>query len=590
MKFVGFDIETVGASAEFSSGSAVWDAGRLYSQDPLELIDTLRKLGRQGYTLGAHNAEYEVTNLLWRQGEEVSIHYHQGHYKVAFWRTGRSRRMTQIWCSHKLSGGLPLDELGRAIGLPKYPTPQRLQGGDPDRYTWLCEAHGVGECQECYNLRDAEIVWQFLTQLEMWVSPHGVKLHPTLPKISFELWQQLDPNQQQQISAPAIRDLARQAYHGGRCEVFQFGRIDGVHTYDRKYYYAWLLSQSRLPDCRYLHLAEHTPWSVLEGEALGVVEATCWVPEMHLPPLPVQLANLLCFPVGTIKGVWTMSELREAAKRGVEVLELGRGAWSERWLRPFAQFADVLIKARWDYEQAQDPRQAIPKFLANAAAGRLGMDEAQERWIFKRWRAGMSAQNLKGWSLETDRTHVYLCKQQRIHGIARGSNVLWAAHLTAYGRLHLQEDLELAGQAAVYCDTDSVHSRFELTQGEELPGALRSTGFFEQGLYLGPKLYRLEGYDGARLVRAKGIPRRAADAYLLSGQASYQTVLGVIKGIAIGKEPGQWLDVERHRRTALLGRQLLNPKAIRELDQVSETLPLVCSLEALRDWSLRIEV
>lgn len=590
MRFVGFDIETSGPSSVFRSGAAFWSEGSLFTTDARELIARLRQLGRAGYVLGAHNAEYEVTNLLWRCGEEVSVHYHQGHFTGAYWGAAKSRRKVQVWDSYRLSGGLPLDVLGESMHLPKLATPQRLLGIDPDRYAWLCDRHERGECEECYNVRDAEIVWKFLTELNAWLEPHGVELSRTLPKVSFDLWSRLEPGAQQMVSSPSVRELGRQAYHGGRCEPFMFGTVRGVHVYDRKYYYASLLRDSAMPDCRQLRQGAVTPQLLLDLDALGVVEAVVWVPEMHVPPLPVVVGGVLCFPIGTIKGVWTFGELRLALNRGCELLELGQGVWSRSRLYPFSLTADVLIQARLAYEQAQDAREIVPKQLANALAGRLGMDDRQERWIFKRWRKGMSNLNRKGWSLETDRTHFYLCRQQKIIGTAKGANVLWAAHITAAGRSLLLGDLELAGEQLVYCDTDSVHSTKPLESIEGVPGALRSIGYFDVGLYLGPKLYRLEAYDGARTVRAKGVPRRAAEDFLQSGKASYQTVLGVIKGIAIGREPGQWLDVECHRRTILCSRQLLNPKALREPDQLSETTPVVCSLEALRDWSPRIEV
>ena len=590
MRFAAFDIETSGANSEFRSGAVFSDQGGAYFEDPHALIGALRRLGKAGYTLAAHNAEYEVTNLLWRFGEEVSVHYHQSHFTGAYWGAARSRRKVQIWDSWSLSGKLPLDVLGASLHLPKLSTPQRLLDIDPDRYAWICERHEVGECLECYNVRDAEIVHRYMSELVAWLEPHGVELSRTLPKVAYDLWAKLQPDMQQTTAAPELRALGREAYHGGRCEAFQYGAVEGVHTYDRKFYYASLLRDAPMPDCRHLKTGRPDLGVVADPENLGVVEAVVWVPEMHVPPLPVVVGGMLCFPVGTIKSVWTLTELRAALDRDCEVLELGRGAWSSQRLYPFGLTADVLIAARLAYEQSQDAREVVPKQLANALAGRLGMDERQERWIFKRWRKGMSSLNRKGWSLETDRTHFYLCRQQQIVGVAKGANVLWAAHITAAGRIALLNDLEAAGEHLVYCDTDSVHSTMPLESVEGVPGGLRFTGYFDVGLYLGPKLYRLESYDGGRLTRAKGVPRRAADDYLDSGKASYQTVLGVIKGIAIGREPGQWLEVERHRRTILCGRQLVNPRALREPDQRSDTVPVVCSLEALRDWSPRIEL
>lgn len=579
MKVCAFDLETAGADSDFGSCSTFDDTGGRYFTDPTEAIDYLRRRAKSGYTLAAHNAEYDVVNLLWKQGEDVTVHVHQSQFTCAYWRYAGKRRNVQVWDTLRLSAGLSLDDLGRAVFCLKYPTPQRLRGIDPDRYEWLCEQHGIGECVECYNVRDAEIVYRFLTLFDEWVTSLGLKLKRTLPSLALDLWSTFDPGMQQVIRSRPARDLAREAYHGGRCEPFMLGRVERVYTYDRRMQYAAILHGRDFPDCRELRLEQRYSGPADFAGVEGVVRCTVYQEPRHIPTLGAVIGRQLIYGVGTFTGTWTAPELRAFLSRGGVLLETHDALWGTKTVRPFITTALALIERREAYRAAQSPLELLPKMLGNALAGRLGMEERQERHIIRRWTPGLSDRDVRGWALESTERAVYLTNHQTIPRAAPGANVLWAAYVTAYGRLQLLEDMEAAGAALTYCDTDAVHSTAPLPTYGDFPGQLRDTGEFDVALYLGPKLYRLESFDGAKLVRAKGVPRRYADDYLTSGRVDYQTSIGVVQALASRHEPGSWVDVERKRHLGLATRHVVNPSALSEPDQVSETEPLLLALD-----------
>lgn len=579
LRFAAFDIETSGDDSTFVSGAAFADGVGIYFTDPLELIEHLRRLGRKGYTLTAHNAEFDVVNLLWRYGEDVTVHVHQASYTCAYWRCGGKRHSVQIWDSQRLAAGLALEQLGEAISCPKFATPQLLLGRDPDRFAWFCELHDQGECVECYNVRDAEIAWRFMTMFAGWVEPMGLALKRTLPSLAYDLWAAWDSGKQAMIHSRPARQLARNAYQGTRCEVFKYGSIGPVHTYDIRAQFCAIMATADFPDCSRLTLsARYDGPSGLEGVE-GVFEAVVYQPEAAVPVLAARIGSQLVYGVGTIAGTWTAPELRAAFARGVELLEYGAALTTTYTCRPFEVTAFALLARREEYRVAGSPLEVLPKMLGNALAGRLGMDDNQERHVIRKWSGGLKPADYRSWQLESTDRAVYLTRHQVIPRPAPGGNVLWAAYITSLSRLQLLEHLEAAGAGLVYCDADSVHSTTPLTTFGDHAGQLRETGDYDVSLYLGPKLYRLEAYSGEVVVRAKGVPRRYAERYLLTGDASYQTALGVVKGLAVGAEPGAWIDVERVRHVQLAGRQLLNPRALRERDQVSETEPLSLALD-----------
>src|SRR5438270_4454685 len=166
MKYCAFDTEGRVGGSGFESVSIYSDSTRYYGQSVAEAINILTNHALEGYTLAAHNAEYDISVLFWQHGYNVKCIYFNDRFNRGEWKAGKKGRIVQIWDTLRLSGGLPLRKVGEAIGYPKYETPQCLLGIEPDRYKWKCDQHNKWECVECYAIRDAEIVYRFLENYE----------------------------------------------------------------------------------------------------------------------------------------------------------------------------------------------------------------------------------------------------------------------------------------------------------------------------------------------------------------------------------------------------------------------------------------
>lgn len=575
MKICAIDVETVGALREWHSGALWSDETTLYTTSRNEFLSALRSHARQRFTFFAHNAEFDGTAAFWDGGEDFRIHYVNDVYDCGYWRFGTADRNAQLRDTVKLSAGMSLAMLGDAIGLPKYATPSALLGEDDWRPSWMCDAHDRRECVECYNLRDAEIVWSFVNALREWCEANGIQLRKSLPGMAMELWRQWDGDVHQHVPSREIRDLARKSHHGGRCEVFKYGVVPWVHTHDIRSHYGWLLATMELPDCTTLtHSRQRVEFDDI-ANAVGIVDATVDVEQQHIPPLPVVHEDKVYFPVGRFRGQWTIPELANAIDHGASIVCVHEAAWTHKIVKPFQMTASALLDLRERALQHGDNRQLIYKLLLNSIVGRLAMRETQVRRIYRRWKPGMTADQLRGYELESSANAVYACREigQQIH--SKSSNVLWAASITAAGRVKLYHHMRQADTSLVYVDTDSVHSTSAVATGPDMPGQLVSKGEWDRGVYVGPKLYHLSSEDGRRETRAKGIPASAAEAYINDGRTTYQRSLSVREAIAHGLPAGTWIDTSRELGYAIGARTVHDFAAVSERDGYSPTSPVV---------------
>lgn len=575
MKICAIDIETTGAVRQWRSGALWADDGSYYTESQADFLAALRSYAKQRYTFFAHNAEFDGTACFWDAGEDFRIHYVNDVYDCGYWRYGTADKNAQLRDSVKLAAGMSVAQLGEDIGIPKYPTPSALLGEDDWRPSWMCETHDRRECLECYNIRDAEIVWSLVNALREWCEEHSITLRKSLPGMAMELWHKWDGDVHQSIPTLKIRELSRKAHHGGRCELYKYGVMRLIYTHDIRSHYGWLLATLNLPDCSVMKYAVDAIDFDNIADAMGVIDATVDVEQQHAPPLPALHDGKVYYPVGRFRGQWSIPELANALDYGASVVKVHEAAWTNKTVKPFQITASALLDLRERALQHGDNRQLIYKLLINSIVGRLAMRETQVRRIYRRWKPGMTAEQLRGYELESSANAVYACREigQQIHD--RNGNVLWATTITAAGRVKLYDYMRQAGANLVYCDTDSVHSTSALQTGPNMPGQLISKGEWDRAVYVGPKLYHLSSDDGRDEIRAKGIPIDAAERYIHDGKTTFQRSLTVREAIEHGLPAGTWIDTSRQLGYGIGARTVHDYAAVRDRDGYSPTSPVV---------------
>ena len=579
-------------------GVAFWygDRGQ-YLTDRDAIVAELRRCADEGFWFCAHNAEYDVHVIFWQLGIPARIVSYNGRFHHAEWKFDPKRPALQVWDTLSLSYFQSLQSMGDAIGCPKLETPQSLLGGDPDRYRWRCERHGVGECVECYAVRDAEICWRIMDTYRRLLGDYGVTPRATLGSAAVALWQQLDHPGDVSIRSQRVDALARASYHGGRVEPFVYGNVRDLHTADVAGMYPAVMLSQPMPDMTCLDWCDGSSCypEVIHWE--GVSECSVYVPDMTVPPLPCVADGRLYFPVGRFRGVWCHVELRAAVARGAVIERWHRSVYSPRHVYPFTTYIGVLSELKTEYKRTRDARREQVKCLLNSLYGRLGLSGGQTMEVT--WPA--SADDIRG---DLSRLHpelidgrLYLRRSTDLRKLSPLANVLWASTITAAARVRLLDLMDLQGSSLVYVDTDSIYSRDPINGLGSGAGQLEDTGRWDRALIIGPKLYRLESdhpcdaeigdrcprckrrverlSQNCRITRAKGVAKGVADEYLTHGEARFSHAVRTREAMRSGLTAGSWTEIVRTQRLVPAKRQVLDRDWSRVAGGWSATVPVV---------------
>lgn len=336
--------------------------------------------------------------------------------------------------------------------------------------------------------------------------------------------------------------IAREAYFGGRTEVFQPTADEGF-SYDINSAYPAALVETALPTGQRYELETAGAQAAYRNGKEGVFMARVDVPEdMYIPPLPVRIGPRVCFAVGPLQGTWTAPELREAERLGCTVQIDGGISWgeSEKVLAPFMEH----VWARRDANRENKALYTWHKFMANSLTGKLAERPDKERVMLFPDESDIVF--CPGGSCGARCSGAATCKRSKCcDGACRGScgrwsavdhygtiwsaplwkisdcgHVHWAAYLTAATRIKLARQLRADGQGgrtALYCDTDSVYATAprDLDIGPKL-GEWGDDGPISDFFALAPKMYRY-AFEGGEQVKAKGlsgITRADFDAFV----------------------------------------------------------------------------
>jgi hypothetical protein len=144
------------------------------------------------------------------------------------------------------------------------------------------------------------------------------------------------------------RGLAHAALHGGPISVLRGGAPYATQIDVRKAYLAALYQEVPIVGPEggwYTHGGRK--WSQLH-KLVGLVDATVRVAQhpddpSWLPPLPVHFGTGSAYCTGTLRGCWTIAQVRDAELRGeIEVIEVHQFAYAPQTRPLFAEIADFF--------------------------------------------------------------------------------------------------------------------------------------------------------------------------------------------------------------------------------------------------------
>lgn len=308
-----------------------------------------------------------------------------------------------------------------------------------------------------------------------------------------------------------VEQFIRASYCGGRTEVFKIVLDHPANHYDVNSLYPfemekeYPIGEPEYYDDGDIAQQYFENW-MNDHEGLGFVSCEVFIPDQHIPPLPIKMGKLT-FPTGYSYGTFTYIELENAIKTcGVKVLKYHEVCHFSRTFKVFENFIDTMyeIKERGTIEKNESLR-SFGKLLMNVGYGYTGMnrdDKTKLESIEKidQYDHVISINEEQGFiEVQADVKSEYI-------------QVQVASYVTSYARLDLLKALKYGDEHGIvyYCDTDSVVTDVtfppEMVDKVEL-GKWDLEKTPERGLFLRPKVYVEVEPDGNENIKFKGVSK-----------------------------------------------------------------------------------
>ena len=341
-----------------------------------------------------------------------------------------------------------------------------------------------------------------------------------------------------------IEEFLRDAYCGGRTEVFKIQLNSKAYHYDINSLYPYIML-GEFPIGKPTHiddseLAEHY-FETWQRDKIGIGFLYCevYIPYQHIPPLPVKMGKL-AFPCGTVYGVWNFEELAYAIdKCGCKITKYYEVVFYEKTYPVFERFINTMIEIKNEgTKTGNEALRTFGKLLMNVGYGYTGMRRDDKTSL-----RDISEINDHDVIKFADDFLGYIEIPTEIN--AEYIQVAVAATVTARARLQLLETLHYcdAKGEVYYCDTDSIVTDVklpdEMVDSVEL-GKWDLEGEPLKALFLRPKVYA-ELLEDETNVKFKGVSHETQKELTFD---SYQELLEEIQE---GKK--EYVVVEKNRTT-----------------------------------------
>lgn len=338
-----------------------------------------------------------------------------------------------------------------------------------------------------------------------------------------------------------MAEYERDAYYGGRCEVFKRGE-QRTFSYDVNSMYISVMRDELIPDPSTGVYCDNGFNGCIDKylyKYLGVWHVKVKTPDnIYIPVLPVRLDGKLKFPKGTFSGKWTSVELIYALEKGYKILEVYNFIYYKFSAYYFSDYAKFIWDRRIEYKAVKNKGMDLMiKRLGNALYGKFAQRNKKE--YFGRY------SDYTGELIDGEIQFFEYFNETWI--IVKGEVTpakhefpIVSAFITAYSRIKLLKGMYANESSLIYVDTDSL----KLTEAAKNIEIGKDLGQWE--LEIEDKIieyYRPKCYGDKR----KGVPKRGDMVYRENNKEKwhYQKPLRYRESIKKGQKPNIWVDIEK---------------------------------------------
>lgn len=314
-------------------------------------------------------------------------------------------------------------------------------------------------------------------------------------------------------SANAI-ELEREAYRGGRTEVFRIGSFSDETFYklDVNGLYAHVMATDPYPQKLFKVVIGRSPKELFDlmEDRLAIADV---IVETDRPYYPYRVKGESYFPIGTFRTQLTTPELRFALSEG-HLKAIGEIALYESG-DLFSDYIGFLTPLRQQYKASGDHgRSMICKLLRNSLYGKFAQrgykqeilgDAPLDEVSVRVWIVPDTGERIEDWTFGGKTVRQF--KESE----SFDSFPAVSAHVSAYGREHMLGMLDLAGwENCLYMDTDSLivtETGFQRLEG--VIDSLKLGHLKVEGVTEDLEIYAKKAYKFGDEEVLKGIKKRA---------------------------------------------------------------------------------
>ena len=402
---------------------------------------------------------------------------------------------------------MSLSDIGEMLGYKKYHTPDKFKVTDSDTYI------PINNEDVKYCVRDCEIVIEFVKKVSNIYSTFNVRMRSTYAANAKAIWQTAFLKENQYVREE-LDERFRDAYYGGRCEVFvSRHETSRLYYYDinSMYPYVMLMDMPDPSTFKEIHNYDPIYFITVLKKYEGMADVTVKCPSsLNIPILPYREGKKLLFPSGTFRSKWCFPEIRLAIEKGYEILEIHSIIVGNRMKSPFTEYVNFFTEMKIAATKTKDSpgtpvMREFAKRMLNSLYGKFAQrNPTGEKYVYV---GDMSEEDIPDKAICCMIPGTDVMEYKNIDRIrARETVVAWAAYITSYSKVHLATFLD---EDSYYCDTDSVFSRKELDPSwihESEFGMMNLEDTAVEHYFADPKKYAYRSEDKFK-VKIKGVPR-----------------------------------------------------------------------------------